>query len=50
MVIRAHDLGERNKELFAYYAIHGPDRTVYRFSRRTGTVETLGKVRDLAAK
>lgn len=47
-VIRAHDLGPRNVELFRYYAARSPDRTVFRFSRRTGQVVELGRVADLA--
>lgn len=46
-LIRAHDLGARNIELFRYYATHGPDRMVYRFSRKTGRLDTLGKAKDL---
>jgi hypothetical protein len=47
-LIRAHDLGERNIELFRYYAERDPSRQVYRFNRRTGDVVPLGKVGDLA--
>jgi Dolichyl-phosphate-mannose-protein mannosyltransferase len=31
LVIRAHDLGERNSEIFNYYAKHGPNRAFYLF-------------------
>jgi hypothetical protein len=47
-LIRAHDLGERNVELFRYYAQRDPTRRVYRFSRRTGELQDLGQVRELA--
>jgi 4-amino-4-deoxy-L-arabinose transferase-like glycosyltransferase len=46
-VIRAHDLGPRNIELFRYYAARAPDRRVYRFSRKTGRVDDLGPVGTL---
>jgi hypothetical protein len=32
-VIRAHDLGVRNRALFAYYGRVAPDRRVYRYDR-----------------
>ncbi|HEV7299504.1 MAG TPA: hypothetical protein VGN72_09090 [Tepidisphaeraceae bacterium] len=47
-IIRAHDLGDRNAELFAYYAQRQPDRNVYRFDRATGQLTFLGRARDLA--
>jgi len=47
-VIRAHDLGARDVELFRYYAARSPDRRVYRFSRSTGQVQELGPVGELA--
>ena len=47
-MIRAHDLGpERDGELFRYYAAVSPNRLVYRFDRRTGQVQELGRVGDL---
>jgi hypothetical protein len=46
-IIRAHDLGERNGELFAYYAARQPDRNVYRFDRGTGELTFLGQARNL---
>jgi hypothetical protein len=49
-LIRAHDLGERNVELFRYYAEHDPQRVVHRFDRGTGAVEDLGNVADLARR
>jgi hypothetical protein len=48
-VIRAHDLGPRNAEIFDYYARHQPDRTFDRFDRSTGTLTPLGKAKPLAA-
>jgi hypothetical protein len=47
-VIRAHDLGERNGEIFDYYAQRQPGRMFYRFDRATGTVTPIGRARDLA--
>jgi 4-amino-4-deoxy-L-arabinose transferase-like glycosyltransferase len=47
-IIRAHDLGDRNGELFAYYAARQPDRNVYRFDRAAGELTFLGRARDLA--
>lgn len=48
-VIRAHDLGERNIELYRYYAERQPDRVVYLFDRESGTFARLGAVTELAA-
>jgi hypothetical protein len=51
-VIRAHDLGERNRELFAYYARLSPERRVYRYDRieRGGepVLTYLGTARELS--
>jgi hypothetical protein len=47
-IIRAHDLGERNRELFAYYAARQPQRTVYLYDRAARRLITLGNVVDLA--
>lgn len=47
-VIRAHDLGDRNIELYRYYAERQPDRVVYRFDRETNELVRLGNVVDLA--
>jgi hypothetical protein len=47
-IIRAHDLGDRNVELFRYYADRQPERNVYRFDRATGELTFLGKAADLA--
>ena len=49
-VIRAHDLGGRNGEIFRYYAEKQPERTFYRFDRATGTLTPLGRARELAAR
>jgi hypothetical protein len=54
VMIRAHDLGERNGELFAYYARRAPGRVVYLYDRKPtpedplGTLTRLGRVSDLA--
>ena len=47
-VIRAHDLGERNIEMFQYYAARQPERTFYRFDRGTGMLTPLGTAGNLA--
>jgi hypothetical protein len=47
-VIRAHDLGERNKELFGYYAKVSPGRGVYRYDEKTRELVYLGTVTELA--
>jgi hypothetical protein len=47
-VIRAHDLGEENGRLFAYYAKRSPGRGVYRYDEREETLTYLGTVGDLA--
>jgi hypothetical protein len=47
-VIRAHDLGERNAELFAYYAKRGPGREVYRFDEKDQKLTDLGNVAELS--
>ena len=49
-VIRAHDLGERNIELYRYYARQNPQRKVYRFdkSKSPRTLEYLGTVAELS--
>lgn len=46
-VICAHDLGERNVEIFRYYAKTQPDRFFYRWDRATGKVDELGFAKDL---
>lgn len=48
LVIRAHDLGERNRELFAYYARRSPTRVVYRLDEKDGSLTRLGVVSELA--
>jgi hypothetical protein len=53
-IIRAHDLGPRNREIFAYYARTQPDRTFYRFDLALAhqgkePLTRLGTARELAA-
>jgi hypothetical protein len=47
-VIRAHDLGERNGELLAYYAKRSPGREVYRFDEKDQKLTDLGNVAELS--
>jgi hypothetical protein len=47
-VIRAHDLGPRNVELFNYYALHQPNRAIYEYDRASGSLHFLGRAKDLA--
>jgi hypothetical protein len=47
-VIRAHDLGPRNHEIFEYYAARQPDRFFYRFDEATRTLIPLGTAKQLA--
>lgn len=50
-VIYAHDLGNRNQELYRYYAERQPERQVYRFDRHAAEpLQDLGKVKDLVGK
>ena len=42
-VIRAHDLGERNRELIGYYARVSPGRWVYLYDKSTGELTNLGQ-------
>jgi hypothetical protein len=49
-IIRAHDLGARNIEIYRYFAAHQPERTFYRFDRMTKTLTPLGSARELAAE
>jgi len=48
--IRPHDLGERNIELYRYYAQQNPQRKVYRFdkSKSPRVLEYLGTVAELS--
>jgi hypothetical protein len=48
-IIRANDLGERNGELFAYYAQRQPERAIYRCEESTGRLDRLGTAGQLAA-
>jgi Dolichyl-phosphate-mannose-protein mannosyltransferase len=47
-IIRAHDLGERNSELFRYYADRQPQRRVYRFDEADYSLTFLGTASELA--
>jgi 4-amino-4-deoxy-L-arabinose transferase-like glycosyltransferase len=46
-VIRAHDLGDANVKLFAYYAEHSPDRAVYRYDEKDGVLTYLGTAAEM---
>jgi hypothetical protein len=48
-IIRAQDLGDRDLELYRYYAQRQPDRIVYRYDRGNETLTRLGSVTELAA-
>lgn len=41
-IVRAHDLGERNGELYRYYAQRRPDRNIYRYDLGTNSIHYLG--------
>jgi hypothetical protein len=47
-VIRAHDLGAMNIDLFRYYAARQPARVVYRYDEHTRQLSELGDVKPLA--
>lgn len=47
-IIRAHDLGEGNSAVFAYYAQRQPDRQVWVYDRADGRMVCLGRVSELA--
>jgi hypothetical protein len=49
-IIRAHDLGPRDIEIFRYYSQRQPERTFYLFDRGNlaDPLHVLGKARDLA--
>jgi 4-amino-4-deoxy-L-arabinose transferase-like glycosyltransferase len=47
-VIRAHDLGPRNVEIFSYYAARQPERFFYRYDRTSRQLTPLGRAVDLA--
>lgn len=49
-IIRAHDLGERNIEIFRYYAAKQPQRTFYLFDRANQTLTRLGTALELVQK
>jgi hypothetical protein len=46
-VIRAHDRGEQNIELYRYYAQRQPDRWIYLFDRNDGSLTELGQAKQL---
>jgi hypothetical protein len=48
VVIRAHDLGERNGELFGYYGKIQPQRAIYRYDPAADKAEYLGTAREQA--
>jgi len=47
-IIRAHDLGDRDREIIDYYAKIQPERHVYIVDRETLQVQSLGTAGDLA--
>jgi hypothetical protein len=47
-VVRAHDLGPRDPEIFRYYADRQPDRVFYRYDERNGELMRLGTATELA--
>ena len=47
-IVRAHDLGERNIEIFRYYAARQPNREFYRFDLSDYTLRDLGSAKNLA--
>jgi len=47
-VIRAHDLGPRNVEIFSYYAARQPERFFYRYDRTSRQLTPLGTAQALA--
>jgi hypothetical protein len=47
-VIRAHDLGDRNIEIFRYYAEHQPERAFYLYDRGDNSLRFLGYAPALA--
>jgi hypothetical protein len=47
-VIRAHDLGPRNIQIYRYYAQRQPTRMFYLYNRVDGSIKPLGTAKDLA--
>jgi hypothetical protein len=47
-VIRAHDLGSRDREIYRYYAERQPARFFYRFDETSQTLHPLGSAVELA--
>jgi hypothetical protein len=48
-IIRAQDLGDRDIELYRYYAARQPDRHIYLFDRGLGRLSYLGTAAEVAA-
>jgi hypothetical protein len=48
-IVRAHDLGARNVEIFRYYARRHPDRAFYHFDRADNSIRFLGFAKALAS-
>jgi hypothetical protein len=49
-IIRAHDRGEENARLYAYYAQRQPQRIVYLYDLGDDSLTELGNVVDLARR
>ena len=49
-IVRAHDLGRRNAEIFRYYAQRQPNRMFYLYDLKSSQLEPLGRASDLAAR
>jgi len=47
-VVKAHDLGPRNIEVYRYYAGQPDNRYFYLFDEKDGAIYYLGRARDLA--
>ena len=48
-IVFAHDLGDRNVEIFRYFAARQPERSFYLFDRSSRTLTYLGAARELTA-
>jgi hypothetical protein len=48
-IVRAHDLGPRNRQIIEYFARLQPGRRFYRFDRGDGRLTPLGTAAELAA-
>jgi hypothetical protein len=49
-IIRAHDLGDRDREIIDYYAKIQPDRHVYIVDRENLQIQSLGTAGDIAKR